>query len=225
MAAVSDPSDARRPPTAEELSQAFKVDVYDKDGKMSALGDLVQGKRTALVFIRHYWCKNCQAYVRRLSEAAPPASLPENTQGFVGLTCIAVLVIGCGGYQPIDIWISAASSKFAVYADPSNRLHALFKFKSTLSEGSGQDQRDYMQGEGGAVARWLGGIKAALPNVHHLPHVGPKAQNGGEVILSADGKCEFISRMQHTADHINVSELAELLGKREEAERDGIAVA
>jgi hypothetical protein len=75
-----------------------------------------------------------------------------------------------------------------VYADPSNRLHSLFKFKSTLSEGSGEDPRDYMRGEGGALARWLGGIKAALGTVQHLPYVGPKSQNGGEVIISA-GKC------------------------------------
>jgi hypothetical protein len=140
-----------------------------------------------------------------------------------------VLVIGCGGYQPIDNWIAASSSKHSVYADPSNRLHAILKFKSTLSEGDGKDPRDYMSDQGGAVARWLGGMKAALSSVQQLPYIGPKSQNGGEVIISAgkscdrltcdivlmdhaDGDCEYISRMQNTVDHINVSELAILLG-------------
>jgi hypothetical protein len=43
-------------PTAEELSEALKIDVYDREGKTKALGDLVRGQRTVLVFIRHF-CK------------------------------------------------------------------------------------------------------------------------------------------------------------------------
>ena len=39
-----------------ELSEALKIDVYDREGKTKALGDLVRGQRTVLVFIRHF-CK------------------------------------------------------------------------------------------------------------------------------------------------------------------------
>ena len=46
----------RKLPTAEELSEALKIDVYDREGKTKALGDLVRGQRTVLVFIRHF-CK------------------------------------------------------------------------------------------------------------------------------------------------------------------------
>jgi hypothetical protein len=105
----------------------------------------------------------------------------------------------------------------------------LFKFKSNLSQGDGSEPRDYMRDAGGVVARWFSGVKAALGSLQNLPYVGPKSQNGGEVILSAgefkspcfhvvtlmayaEGECEFISRMQTTVDHINVSELATLLG-------------
>lgn len=86
-----------------------------------------------------------------------------------------------------------------------------------------------MRGAGGPVARWFSGVTAALGSLQNLPHVGPKSQNGGEVIISAgefepqafhismlmicaEGECEFINRMQTTVDHINVSELATLLG-------------
>lgn len=49
-------SDPHTPLTADVLSQALKIDVHDQQGKTTALGELVAGKRTALVFIRHF-CK------------------------------------------------------------------------------------------------------------------------------------------------------------------------
>lgn len=48
--------DARAPVSADELSQALAVEVYDRTGKTTPLGELVKGKRTALIFVRH-WCK------------------------------------------------------------------------------------------------------------------------------------------------------------------------
>jgi hypothetical protein len=49
---------ARDPVTPEELSQALAVEVYDRSGKATPLGELVHGKRTALVFVRHF-CESC----------------------------------------------------------------------------------------------------------------------------------------------------------------------
>jgi len=236
MAADSDKSEARALPTPDELAQALKVEVYDNKGKSTPLCELTKGRRTALIFIRHFWCVNCRIYIRHVSEAVPPSDLPANTQGIsfpcgyrTKLSLGTVLVIGCGSYQPIDNWVAAASSRYPVYTDPSNKLYALFKFKSNLSQGDGSETRDYMRDAGGPVARWVSGVTAALGNLQNLPHVGPKSQNGGEVILSAsksrsrafyvsmlmscaEGECDFISRMQTTVDHINVSELATLLG-------------
>lgn len=51
-----DTSSPRSPPSAEELSDAFKIEVYDHEGKTHALGELVKGKRSVLIFIRHF-CK------------------------------------------------------------------------------------------------------------------------------------------------------------------------
>jgi hypothetical protein len=51
-----DVTGARKPPTAEELSEALKVEVYDREGKTTPLGELVKGQRTVLVFTRHF-CK------------------------------------------------------------------------------------------------------------------------------------------------------------------------
>ncbi|KAL1794138.1 hypothetical protein ACET3X_007559 [Alternaria dauci] len=204
---AAEPSDVdspRKSPTAEELSEALKIDVYDREGKTRTLGDLVKGQRTVLVFIRHFWCLNCQAYVRCMSESIPPSNLPSNTQ---------ILVVGCGSYQPIDTYAVKSSSKYPIYTDPTLRLHKLFQFKSNLAEGkAGDEQRDYMRNAGSTVSRIFGGIKGALGDLQHVNSVGPKALNGGEVVLSADGECEYIYRMQTTVDHTNISELAKIIG-------------
>lgn len=56
MAAESDKSEARALPTPDELAQALEVEVYDNGGKSTPLCELTKGRRTALIFIRHF-CK------------------------------------------------------------------------------------------------------------------------------------------------------------------------
>lgn len=41
-----------------------------------------------------------------------------------------------------------------------------------------------MRNAGSAMARVFGGIKGALGSLQHVNSVGPKALNGGEVVLS-----------------------------------------
>ena len=48
---------AHSPLTADELAQALKVEVYDREGKTKALCELTEGKRTILIFTRHF-CKS-----------------------------------------------------------------------------------------------------------------------------------------------------------------------
>ncbi|EMD95192.1 hypothetical protein COCC4DRAFT_149537 [Bipolaris maydis ATCC 48331] len=207
MASSNDTSDASSPtslPTAAELSNALKIEVYDREGKTHVLGDLVKGKRSVLIFTRHFWCLNCQAYLRCISESIPPVNLPPSTQ---------ILAIGCGSYQPIDIYAAKSASAYPIYTDPSLRLHKIFGFKYNLAEAkAGDEQKDYMRDAGSAASRIWGGIKGAVASIQHVNQVGPKALNGGEVIISADGKCEYMYRMQNTVDHTNISELARLIG-------------
>jgi hypothetical protein len=47
-----------------------------------------------------------------------------------------------------------------------------------------------MRDAGSAMGRIFGGIKGALGHLEHLNQTGPKALNGGEVVISA-GKCLF----------------------------------
>ncbi|KAI8942919.1 hypothetical protein NX059_000958 [Plenodomus lindquistii] len=170
-------NETSQPPTAEELSQVLKVDVFDRDGAACSLGQLIEGKRTALIFIRHFGCLSCQAYVRCISASIPPARLQPSNQ---------ILIIGCGSYRPINTYIETTSSLYPIYTDPSRQLHSLCRFKSNLSMGvTGDEQRDYMRNAGSAMSRIWGGITYQLGNLQHLNDMGPKSLNGGELILSA----------------------------------------
>jgi hypothetical protein len=42
-----------------------------------------------------------------------------------------------------------------------------------------------MQGEGGQLARWWGGIKGALGTLQFIDSTGPKSLNGGEIIIDS----------------------------------------
>jgi hypothetical protein len=54
--ASSSSSDASTPLTRDELSEAQKIEVYDREGKTQTLGELMKGKRSLLIFTRHF-CK------------------------------------------------------------------------------------------------------------------------------------------------------------------------
>lgn len=143
----------------------------------------------------------------------------------------AVLIIGCGTYHPIEAYETKSASPYPIYTNPDLSLYQLFEFKSTLAgEAKGEPVRDYMQGLGSSGSRIWGGLKGALSDLGNVSNVGPKSQNGGEVIVSpgqflhtpvelmadwnpsrTDGQCEYIYRMQNTVDHTNLSELRTLL--------------
>jgi hypothetical protein len=96
------------------------------------------------------------------------------------------LIISNGSYQPIDTYAKTTSSAYPIYTDPTCQLHKILRFKSALKEqGDGEEKRDYMQDAGTAMSRVFGGIKAALGDIKNTPYIGPKAQNGGEVIITA----------------------------------------
>lgn len=52
-----------------------------------------------------------------------------------------------------------------------------------------------MKDAGTAMSRIFGGIKGALGNLQHTPYIGPKALNGGELIISSG----MYSRLLHDA--------------------------
>ena len=49
-----DVSVAQAPPTFDELQEAFSVEVFDRAGVKKTLGDIINGKRSILIFTRHF---------------------------------------------------------------------------------------------------------------------------------------------------------------------------
>ena len=49
------PFDAYEKPTTEQLQYASDAMVYTENGDLVRFGDLWEGQRTIVCFIRHYW--------------------------------------------------------------------------------------------------------------------------------------------------------------------------
>ncbi|WWC85376.1 uncharacterized protein L201_000239 [Kwoniella dendrophila CBS 6074] len=201
-------SESSTPLTSEELDQAYQAEILDKDGKKQTLGDLIKGKRVVLIFIRHFWCTNCQAYTYQFGRSIPPSSLPEGT---------VVYVIGCGTSKPISAYVERTQSPYPIYADPSLELYKIFKFSRTLKGANKNEKKDYMSQLGKGYLGAFNTITNGLFNnpSHSMESVrGPNDQNGGELIIEKDGTCFYINRMQNTEDHTDLKELSGLIGAR-----------
>lgn len=122
------------PPRQETLEQAFEHEIYTSDGKSVQFGSLfvsVQAHQSVLViFIRHFFCGNCQEYVRRLScpespfhPTKPAAQRP------------TLIIIGPGSPSLISSYLTLTECPFAIYADPSTRLYDILGMHRTLSMG------------------------------------------------------------------------------------------
>ncbi len=92
-------------PTQEQIEEARKVTVFDKEGQSHTFGDLISGKKVAVIFVRHWCafftlltailflespaysdelglitgCLVCQTYVKKLHQAIPPSSLGDDS--------------------------------------------------------------------------------------------------------------------------------------------------
>ncbi|OCF39460.1 hypothetical protein I317_06733 [Kwoniella heveanensis CBS 569] len=254
------PAEADFLPTRDEMERAMSIEIVDQDNEKLTLGELSKGsrkKRVVLIFIRHFWCTNCQVYTHQLGLSIPPRNLPEGTE---------VAFIGCGSSAPIKTYTAFTSSPYPVYSCPSLELHKIFKFVRTLqtadtapkpspsssktsdnksesdnsntkaSQGNamGADTSStcgaghggscsttnettigYLDGVGSETKRiWLSIKNGPFKNFGHYSTSvrGPNDQNGGEMIIEADGSCSFLHRMQNTADHISIEELARAIG-------------
>ncbi|ORY32261.1 hypothetical protein BCR39DRAFT_523642 [Naematelia encephala] len=206
-------------PSQSKVDAALDGEILDKDGVATTLRKVCDNKRTVVVFIRHFWCGNCVAYVSQLGQSIPPLNLPRNTQ---------LIIIGCGSSPPIKAYIETTCSPYPIYANPDLTLYKSFGFKSTLSTGKPKNkdggeggekaageagEKSYLSGMGGSWSRLFKSLKDG-PGRHleHVASVGPKALNGGEVVFEADGTCSFIHIMQNPVDHIEIEELARVIG-------------
>lgn len=121
-------------PTAATLSKIQSFLVLDRTGKSHPFSSLYTGphvpRRVLIIFVRHFFCGNCQEYLRTLSAAITPESLlrlPIST---------SIAIVGCGDPGLIDMYASATGCPFEIYADPTRKLYDELGMSKTLALGS-----------------------------------------------------------------------------------------
>lgn len=121
-------------PSRETLRKIENYVVLDRDGKTHPFKSLYTGsnvaRRVLIIFVRHFFCGNCQEFLRSLSEAVTPDSLlrlPVST---------FIAVIGCGDPKLIDMYVSETNCPFPVYTDPTRSLFQALEMTNTLALGT-----------------------------------------------------------------------------------------
>ncbi|KAI1389752.1 AhpC/TSA antioxidant enzyme-domain-containing protein [Hypoxylon trugodes] len=166
-------------PTIETLRKIETYTVLDSDGKTHQFKSLYAGhnsaRRVLIIFVRHFFCGNCQEYLRTLSASITPDALlqlPVST---------FIAVIGCGAPELINSYIQETGCPFPVYADPTRRLYSELGMVRTLAMGS---RPAYLQGKSIAhtvvsgVVQGLKQIKSGL-----VMKMGDQRQVGGEFLF------------------------------------------
>ncbi|KAI0780580.1 AhpC/TSA antioxidant enzyme-domain-containing protein [Trametes elegans] len=190
------------PPTPDVLAKAAALSVYDNVGKEVTFGSLFHDQKTIVVFIRHFFCGNCQQYVIQLAAVRNDALDAANTR---------LVVVGCGDWKLIQSYREITGFPYAMYADPSRALYNTFGLEESLKRTpAGQARRSYIGGSflGNVVKSIWGGLKNPL----FVGKQGNISQLGGDFIFGPGETCSYASRMKHTEDHVEVADLMKEAG-------------
>ncbi|KAL8995718.1 MAG: hypothetical protein Q9169_004612 [Polycauliona sp. 2 TL-2023] len=194
------------PPRRKDLEKVAEHLVLDQDGKPHAFKSLYvptndERSRTIIIFIRHFFCGNCQEFVRSLSSSLPPATLESLSPP------INVRIVGCGQPDLIPMYVRATECPYPIYADPSKKLYAELGMIRTLSLGS--KAPGYMQYS--LPSAMIRAVYQNLKAGRSAFRGGDYWQVGGEFIFD-DGEVTWCHRMKNTRDHAEVPELRRQLG-------------
>ncbi|TAQ90061.1 hypothetical protein B7494_g1618 [Chlorociboria aeruginascens] len=227
-------------PTQEMLKRVDNMTLLDKDGKAVPFKALYTGpnvaRRVLVVFIRHFFCGNCQEYLRTLTASISPESLLQLPIP----TFIAV--VGCGKPSLIPMYQEVTSCPFPIYADPTKQLYDELGMLRTLNLGPRPEyqRRGTFQGMVQSVIQGLkqlpggktfqggdyqqvGGEFLFEPVDPNTPFASPAASpavgsgNDEDKKFGANGYSEekrvtWCHRMRNTRDHAEIPELREVLG-------------
>lgn len=146
-------------PDRASLAAAYNIPIYSADGTPCPFGQLFHPAtathtRQLIIFIRHFYCGACQAYLKAISDNITMQeyfSIPTPT---------SIFVIGCGHPELIPFYKLKTGCPFPIYAEPSR---ALFKrLGMVLSVNIGSKRPEYMK-EISPVA-WAAGQLSTIRN-------------------------------------------------------------
>ncbi|CAD0110380.1 unnamed protein product [Aureobasidium uvarum] len=185
-------------PTPEELEALYKMVLMDRTRNKTPFGDLVRAsgnRRNIVIFIRHFFCPALAHEMppEKLEQMDPPTTLS---------------IVGCGDPVLIQNYMKMTNCPFDVYADPSRSTYSALGL--SINETAAPDVPQYVSKYSTtsifkAILISLG-LAAKTKNIS----AGKKSQNGGELIW-VDGQIQYIHKMKHTNDHLEVDQLDYLL--------------
>ena len=163
--------------------------VQTRDGQSVELGTLIQPKPTALVFIRHFGCLGCSVHMNELS----PRLEELHKLG------LELVIVGNGAAGYVDGFIERYQldeQLAAVVTDPTLKTHQAARLKrsvwATLGPKGILDQ-----------------IRALLSGHSQNRIQGDNWQQGGAIVLDADGRVVYYHRNESVADHAPTHDLVQ----------------
>lgn len=191
-------------PTEKELKKVEDLLVLDAQGQSRPFKELYQAPlvapRQLIIFIRHFFCGNCQEYLRTISSSIKPEdliALPVPT---------FITVIGCGRPELIPMYTEATGCPFPIYADPTRKLYDYLGMTRTYDPGQ---KPAYMQTN--MLINSVQSIFQGVKTGRNALKGGDFKQVGGEFLFE-NGECTWAHRMKNTRGHAEVSELRSLIG-------------
>ncbi|KAL8817719.1 MAG: hypothetical protein Q9191_008091 [Dirinaria sp. TL-2023a] len=199
------------PPSRAELERVADLPVLDASRKSHKFRTLYSDKpKVLIVFIRHFFCGNCQEYLRTLASVLTPSSLLQLP------TPTSIIVIGCGQPDLIPMYIKETSCPFPIYCDPTKSLYKSLGMTRTLDLGPRNPAYMQMSVPSAIVRSFLQALRAG----NKMLSGGDFSQVGGEFLFEKvedEGEEDrravtWCHRMRNTRDHAEFSVLKTELG-------------
>ncbi|KXL42629.1 hypothetical protein M433DRAFT_72605 [Acidomyces richmondensis BFW] len=201
-------------PDRATLASVYDIPVYDASGAARPFGSLYDPAyalhaRQLVLFVRHFYCGACQAYLRALS-----ASITKDDYFAIPIPT-SIIVIGCGQPDLIRQYKKFTECPFPIYADPTRMLFK--KLGMVVSVNLGSERPEYMRDI--SVPAWLGGQVSTIHRSLKDPdgirkrdifRGGNPMQIGGEFLFD-DGEVVWCHRMKNYRDHVEIRRIRKLL--------------
>lgn len=209
---------ASQPPSIDKLSRSSS----SSSSASQTINDIPQlaQRRVLVIFIRHFFCGNCQEYLSRL------ATHPFLSADRLAAQNLSLVIIGCGTSSHIDSYRTLLDlpRSWQLYSDPTSGLYRLLGMQRSLSLGARAPR--YIQ-------RSLTGnmLRSVAQGMRRIPEgdvlgAGGWDVNGGEFLFEMSPKevgglrkmekdawsLTWCHRMRNSRDHTELDELLPAIG-------------
>ncbi|KAK5937039.1 hypothetical protein PMZ80_010788 [Knufia obscura] len=210
---------------------AFQAQLQHNRSRQSSDNDIILLKdqpeaessnanpRLLIIFIRHFFCGNCQEYLLRL------AAHPSFSVKSLASRNLSLVIIGCGAPTIIPSYraLTGLPSTWQLYSDPSCELYRLLGMQRTYSLGDRGPRYIRRSLTGNALRSIAQGIRRIPEGDAHS--AGGWDVNGGEFLfeISREGytgmrktpgswNLTWCHRMRNSRDHTEIEDLMAAIG-------------